>query len=115
LRGITQRITISPRSESLPSYPVSVTVLAGATRVLSIFQNFLGVGSSIQIINNDPANTIQFILNNDTINPITIGAGATLAINDQWVEQIEVTAAAGGTVILLIQIVQERDLGLSEI
>lgn len=115
MRGFTQQLRISPRDQRLPSSPVTVIVAAGATRIINFFNEFLGMASSIFILNRDGVNAITIILNNDRINAFTIPAGASYTASDQWIEQIEIVAGAVAVTSVNAQIVLGKDIGLSVI
>lgn len=115
MRGFTQQLRISPRDPRLPSAPVVISVPAGVTRIVNFFNEFLGMASSIQILNRDGTNTVLIHINNDRINAFTIPSGASISFSDQWIEQVEVAAGALGVTVIFAQIVPGKDIGLSEI
>ena len=115
MRGFTQQLRISPRDQRLPSSPITVIVAAGATRIINFFNEFLGMASSVFILNRDAVNTIQIIINNDRANAFTLPANASYTISDQWVEQIEIVAGAAAVTVVNAQMVLGKDIGLSVI
>lgn len=115
MRGFSQQLRISPRDSRLPSSPVTINVPVATTRVVNFFNEFLGMASSLQILNRDGTNTVTIIINNDRINTFTIPASASISFSDQWIEQVEVVSGALGVTVLFIQIVPGRDIGLSVI
>jgi len=115
LRGFTQQLRISPRDTRLPSHPITVSVPVATTRIVNFFNEFLGMASSIQILNRDGTNAVTIIINNDRINAFTIPASASIAFSDQWIEQVEVVSGALGVTIIFAQITLGKDIGLSVI
>ena len=115
MRGFTQLLRISPRDQRLPSAPVTVSVPVATTRIVNFFNEFLGMASSVQVLNRDGTNAITIIINNERINAFTIPAGASIAFSDQWIEQIEVVTGALGVTVIFAQITPGKDIGLSVI
>ncbi len=115
MRGLTQQLKISPRDQRLPSYPITVIVAAAANRIINFFNEFLGMATAVFILNRDGANAVTIVINNDQSTSFTIPANASYTINDQWVEQIEVTAGAAAVTVINAQMVLAKDIGLSEI
>lgn len=112
MQGLVLSVKKSPRATDLNSYPITVVVPAGATRVINYPSEFVGLASGIQIINRDGANTITITVNNDVINAFTIPASAGISLNDQWVEQIAIVAGAAGTTVVQAQITPSKELGI---
>jgi len=115
MRGFTQQLKISPTDSRLPSYPITVIVAAGATRIINFFNEFIGMARSVFILNRDAANTVTLIINNDRANSFTIPANASYTISDQWVEQIEIIAGAAAVTVVNAQMVLGKNIGLSAI
>lgn len=112
MQGLILGLKFGPRDQNLSSYTIPITILAGATRVVNFYAEFHGIARSIEVINRDAANTALVILNNDRINTFTIATSQQQGFNDQWCEQIEITAGAAGAVNLFIELVPNKDLGL---
>ena len=115
MRGFTQQLRISPRDQRLPSAPVIISVPVATTRIVNFFNEFLGMASSLQILNRDGTNAITIHINNDRINAFTIPASASITFSDQWIEQVEVLSGALGVTVIFAQIVPAKDIGLSVI
>lgn len=115
MRGFTQQLKISPRDQSLPSHPITVNIPISTTRIVNFFNEFLGMASSLQVLNRDGTNPITIIINDDRINSFTIPASASISFSDQWIEQIEIVTGAAGVTVLFIQITLGKDIGLSVI
>lgn len=112
MQGIILSLPVGPRSEKVNSYTTSITVGIGLTRIINFKAEFRGIARSIAFVNRDAANTALIIINNDRINTFTIAANSTFNFNDQWCEQVEITAGAAGVVNLFIELVPEKQLGL---
>jgi len=112
LQGLILTLKVGPRSEQVRSYTTVITVPLGTTQIINFKAQFRGLARSVSFFNRDGANTATIILNNDRINSFTLAAASTFNANDQWMEQIEITAGAAGAVNAFIEIVPEEDLGL---
>jgi len=115
MRGFTQQIPVSPLDQRLASHPIVVSVPVSTTRIINFFNEFLGMASSIQVLNRDGTNAITIILNNDRINSFTIPASASITFDSQWMEQIEIVSGAAGVTVVMAQLVNAKDIGLSGI
>lgn len=100
----------SPRDLSIISYPISVTVALGTTQRVNWLQQFSGMARSVNFRNNDGANAATLIINNDRINTVNLPASGTFTLNDQWIEQVEVTAGAAGSVLVTGEVVPRDGL-----
>ena len=111
MRGFILRDLKPPKD--VPSRMIPITIAAGATRIIDIYNEFVCLGKSVLIMNRDAVNVNTVIVNNDRINPFNVTAGLSIPINDMWIEQIEVTAGAAGATTLLIEITDAKLLGIS--
>lgn len=112
--GLILGLKVGPRDTKLSSYTIPITIPLGTTRVINFFSEFRGIARSVEVINRDAANTCLVILNNDQINTFTIAASNQQGFNDQWIEQIAITAGAAGAVNLFIELVPRADLGFGQ-
>lgn len=85
-------------------------VAAGATDIINFLQQFQGMARGISLLNRDGANAATYILNNDRASAINVPANSLISINDQWIEQIEITAGAAGAVQVTAEIVPQDGL-----
>ena len=100
----------SPRDLTINSYTIQITVAAATTRIINFHNELRGLCRSVAIINRDAANSNTVIFNNDRINSVSVAANSTFNSNDQWTEQIEITAGAAGATNLFLEIVPDRQL-----
>ena len=112
--GLILGLKVGPRDEKLSSYPIQIAIPIGTTRVINFFNEFRGLARSVMVINRDAANTALVILNNDQINTFTVAPASQQGFNDQWCEQIVITAGAAGLCNVFIELVPRKDLGFGE-
>ena len=103
LNGFT--IQKSPRDLSLLSYPVIHTVAAGLTDTIDTATLFNGIARSVSLVNQDGANNALARINGITTNQFNVPASGQVGFSDQWINQIQVTAGAGGSLIVMLEIV----------
>jgi len=112
LQGLILRPLPSPRAAQITVYPIVVSVAAATTRIIHYPTEFQGLAQGVLILNRDAANTITIIINDDRRNSFTISGGASIAFNDLWIEQIEVTAGAAGVTIIQAGVTPRRELNI---
>jgi len=100
----------SVKSKDLLTYTITVIVAAGATRIVSLPNEFgvMGVGAVIQ--NLDGANSAIVIVNNDRIGSKTLTSAHPLALNELNIVQLEVTAGAAGATEIVFEVVNFEDI-----
>ena len=100
----------SPRNTNINSYTIQITVATGTTRIINFHNELRGLCRSFSVINRDGANANTVIINNDRINSVSVASNSTFNANDQWTEQLEVTAGAAGATNLFLEIVPDSQL-----
>lgn len=100
----------SVKSKDLLTYTITVIVVAGATRIVSLPNEFgvMGVGAVIQ--NLDSVNNATVIVNNDRIGTKTLTSAHPLAINELNIIQLEVTAGAAAATEIVFEVVNIEEV-----
>jgi len=104
------KILKTPKDVNLQSYSIPITVAPGATRIINLPTEFNVFGISVAIQNTSAVANATAILNGDRINVFNVVNGNPVSLGEQWIVQLEITADAGGEVILLFQVVPKIDV-----
>lgn len=86
-------------------FPIRVIVPAGATRVISFPNEFLGRAVSMLIQNNDAANNASYQYGGDALPFQNLAASTFRTIDNTIVNRLAVVAGAGGTVLVEAQLI----------
>lgn len=87
-------------------FPVTVSIPAGTTRVISFPNEFLGVAVSIMIQNESGAGAASYQIGGQTQATIQVPATSFRAIDDTQIKIISITADAGAQTIVQAQVQQ---------
>lgn len=85
-------------------FPIRVIVPAGATRVISFPDEFLGRAVAILIQNNDAANNASYQYGGNALEFQNLAASAFRTIDGTLIDRLAVIAGAGGTVLVEAQV-----------
>jgi len=98
-------LNLGLKSSNIPVLqPVSVIVLAAATRTISFPNEFFGRAIAIRISNNDSANVATYQINGESRATLTLAASSNRTINDTVIELITIVAGAAGSVQIEAQV-----------
>jgi hypothetical protein len=84
-------------------FPISAIVPAGATRVISFPDEFLGIAVNLKITNNDGANAATYRVGQDAMNNRNLAASSFDTISNSNIKYLQVVAGAGDTVLVEAQ------------
>lgn len=100
----------SPRSRDLLPYTISVIIAAGATRVISLPNEFgvIGLGATVQ--NLDGVNNATLIINNDRIGIKQVSSAHPVSVNELNLIQLEITAGAAAASEVIIEVVSMKEV-----
>lgn len=107
--GLSVLPKISARNLSLQLNTVVNTKNTANPLVINYPAQFQSLAQSVMIDNQDAANPVTVMINNTFQNQITIGAGNFRALNDAWIEQLNLTGASTNTQVSA-QIAPLRDI-----
>jgi len=85
-------------------FPIRVVVPAGATRIISFPNEFLGRAVAILIQNNDAANNASYQYGGDALDFQNLAASTFRTIDGTVIDRLAVIAGAGGTVLVEAQV-----------
>ena len=94
----------------LVSYPVIVSVDAGVTRTISTPDEFNGFAISVQLINQDAVNVALVRINGLTTQQFNVLANGSIAFTDMWINQIQIIAGGAGSLIVMMQMVETKEV-----
>lgn len=96
-------------------FPIRVVVPAGATRIISFPQEFLGRAVAILIQNNDAANAASYQYGGDALPFQNLAASTFRTIDNALVERLAIVAGAAGTVLVEAQVLPIKREDIPEV
>lgn len=109
--GITLRTPIGPKDTRIPTFfPISETKNSSSSKIINFLMSYQGLGQSILIDNQDSANPVTVRINGQ-VNTFVIPASNFRSIDNQWIEQIELTGASTNTIVTA-QVVPREQVGV---
>ena len=85
-------------------FPIRVVVPAGATRIISFPDEFLGRAVALLVQNNDAANAAQYQYGGDALDFQNLAASSFRSIDGTIIDRLAIIAGAGGTVLVEAQV-----------
>ena len=98
--GLAVLPKISARNLSLKLNTVVQTKNTANPLIINYPAQFQSLSQSVLIDNQDAANNVTVMINNTFQNTITIGPGNFRALNDAWIEQLNLTGPSTNTQVV---------------
>ena len=97
MSGLSVLPKISARNLDLKLNTVVNTKTTAAPLIINYPAQFQSLAQSVLLDNQDAANNVTVMINNTFQNTITIGPGNFRALNDAWIEQLNLTGPSTNT------------------
>lgn len=109
--GLTLRTPIGPKDTRIPVFfPISETKDSSASKIINFPMSYQGLGQSVLIDNQDAANSVTVKINGQ-VSTFIVPASNFRVVDNQWIEQIELSGASTNTIVTA-QVVPREQIGV---